>query len=71
MSTQNTDLLKLLKKQSVTPFDALSIGIYRLSARIYELRCLGHNIITIKKEVKTKRGHANVAEYKLIKGKKS
>ena len=34
----------------ITPLDALRFGCYRLSARIYDLRRDGHNIITDDKD---------------------
>lgn len=34
----------------ITPMDALRFGCYRLSARIYDLRGQGYNIITDDKD---------------------
>ena len=34
----------------ITPMDALRFGCYRLSARIYDLRAAGYNIITDDKD---------------------
>jgi len=45
--TQNQNILKHLKKKSITPIEALELyGCFRLSARILELRKAGHDIIT-------------------------
>jgi len=50
--TQNEWVLNALKKGPVTPIQALSEGgIFRLAARIQELRESGHEITTHKVEV--------------------
>ncbi len=63
------ELLKeyLIENKKITPMEALNLlGIYRLSAVIYDLRKEGMNIETNRKKVKTTRGYAIVAEYELI-----
>jgi len=61
--TQNQALLYELKRRSVTPRDALlKLGIYRLAARIHELRNSGYDIRTDL----IKYGGARVARYTLI-----
>jgi hypothetical protein len=66
--SQASELLAHLKQgHSITPKESLDFfGIYRLSARILELREAGHNIVTKKKTVKTRHGSATIAEYHLI-----
>lgn len=61
LSPQALKLLAyLLKHQHVTPLKALDrLGIYRLSARILELRQSGYRIDTRL----VKRGKAHVADY--------
>lgn len=66
MDTQNTELLEyLLTYGSITPLEALAkLGIYRLSARIFDLRQDGHNIETNIVEEKDRRGRrCRVAVY--------
>ena len=50
---QKKQLIQFLKENdSVDPLQAwLKIGIYRLSARVYDLRTEGYQIVTEKKEV--------------------
>lgn len=61
---QNQELLARLKQGPVTPLDALGeLGIYRLSARILELRDQGHDIQTELVKANGKR----FAKYRLIK----
>lgn len=52
MESQTVMLLKYLKThRSITPIDALTkLGIYRLSARIFNLRRMGYKIDTLKHE---------------------
>lgn len=60
--SQNKELLSRLKKGPVTPLTALNeLGIFRLSARVLELKGMGHTINTklIKKNGK------RFAEYSL------
>jgi len=45
--TQNEQVLKMLKHGPVTPLDALQqAGVFRLAARVCELRESGHSIVT-------------------------
>ena len=69
MKTQNERLLSHLQKgNKVTPLNAwLSLGIYRLSARVFDLRDLGNDIKTQRIEVENAHGEKiNVAEYSMI-----
>ena len=44
-ASQNKVILRMLEFGSVTPLDALEMaGCFRLSARIYDLRQMGHDI---------------------------
>lgn len=54
--------------QSITPLEALRrLGIYRLSARIFDLRERGHNIKTTTQAVTLSDGDkAEVARYTLF-----
>ena len=63
--TQNEKLLEYLKAhpEGITPLEALNvIGTFRLAARVYDLRKLGHTIVE-KDEVVS--GGARVARYRL------
>jgi len=61
---QNQLLLKHLKKRPITPLEALSkLGIFRLSARILELKQAGYTILTTI----IKKGGKHFAQYRLIK----
>ncbi len=60
--TQNQVILFELKRRSVTPRDAmLKFGIYRLAARVHELRNSGYDIRTDIIKI----GGARVARYTL------
>lgn len=63
--SQTSMILHHLKREgSITPLDALSrYGIFRLSARIQELRNKGHHIET---ELIDLPSHKHCARYKLI-----
>lgn len=69
--SQETRLLEYLKTHDagIKPLEALQeLGIYRLSARIKDLRDHGYNIVTNKVGVETAHGGtAWVAEYRLVK----
>jgi hypothetical protein len=54
---QNADILRVLKSgRSITPREAYSrFDCMRLGARIYDLRCKGHDIITERIERKGKK----------------
>ena len=66
--TQNEAILKYLKNHvGLTQLQALDkLGVMRLPARISELREMGFDIVTLRKEVRTRYGKTNVAEYRLI-----
>lgn len=66
--SQTQQLRKYLERhQRIDPMTALhKLGIYRLGARIYDLREAGVSIETNRKHVKTRSGYkARVAEYVL------
>lgn len=66
--TQEKKLLEALKTgMGVTPsFAFIELGIYRLSARIYDLRKKGYNITTGLRRVTTRTGEkTDVAVYRL------
>lgn len=68
--TQNDDILRHLKtRKGITSFDAINkYGVTRLSARIFELRDRGYNIINIDREVIDRRGKKiRFVEYRLVK----
>lgn len=71
MSTaQNMRILDYLDKHgTITPYEAWEkLGIYRLSARIYELREIGVNIGKNILKVQNRFGEdCRIAEYSLIK----
>jgi len=47
MKTQNEQIIEHLMTSSITPWEALhKYGIYRLAARISDMRAMGHNIET-------------------------
>lgn len=71
MQTQNERLLEHLKRhRSINAMQALSeLGIYRLAARIGELKAKGHDIEASAVEVQNRFGEAcRVAEYRLHAG---
>ncbi len=66
--SQNKRLLSHLQKgNNVTPLTAwLMLGIYRLSARVFDLRDQGHDIKMNRVEVENGHGEKfNVAEYSI------
>lgn len=65
--SQNQKLLEALQKGPVRPLMALhDLGIYRLSARIKELREAGYNIMTNHIKVYGRDGKpTRIAEYVL------
>ena len=69
---QKQQLLTHLKKhKKITPAEAYSqYGIYRLSARILELREAGHQILTRIVESNGRRGLKHFAEYRLVRAAK-
>ena len=67
--TQKERLLDYLKAfQRINPLDAWKhLGIYRLSAVVYDLRKDGHKIETARKAVQNRFGEeCVVAEYVLV-----
>ena len=47
MKTQNDTVLAALKRMTLTQAEAaIELGIWRLSARIFDLRAMGYNIHT-------------------------
>ncbi|WP_414631197.1 helix-turn-helix domain-containing protein [Alcanivorax jadensis] len=64
---QSERLLERLKLGPVNPLQAWQeLGIYRLSARVMDLREAGHNIITVPANVTNRFGeNCRVAEYHL------
>ena len=48
--TQKAEILAWLKREPITPRDAMSFGCYRLAARIMELREKGYYIKTVMEE---------------------
>jgi hypothetical protein len=61
--SQNSEVLQLLKAGPITPMDALTLlGVFRLAARIYDLKQLGWQIST---EMRKTNGGARVALYRL------
>ena len=65
MESQNAAILNHLKKIGpITPMEALTkYGCFRLAARIYDLRGLGHDISMVKIPVGTNK---QVARYTLV-----
>ena len=66
--TQNSKLFKyMLKHGSITPIQAWEkLGIYRLSARIYDLRGNGADITTLMVETMNNNGEIKrIAKYVL------
>ena len=65
--TQNQQILEHLKKGlTITPLLALNLfGCFRLSARIYDLKQDGHDII--KRTITSDHGDKHFAEYTLLK----
>ena len=58
-------VLEHLRRASITPLEALNLyGIFRLAARIYQLRKLGHNIYT--KMITDPQTKKRYAEYYLL-----
>lgn len=67
-TTQEERLIKYFKKtKTIDPIKAWTgLGIYRLSARILELRKKGYEIDTLKKAVKNRFGEdCVVAQYRM------
>lgn len=68
--SQNSDILHYLQKhpEGITPRDAYrKFGCFRLSARIFELRKMGHKISAMTKVEHTDTGTVqNFALYRLV-----
>ena len=64
--SQNNKILSHLKSgYPLTPKDAQELfGVYRLSARVYDLTQKGHPIVSARKTVITRNGNTIVAEYR-------
>jgi hypothetical protein len=61
--TQNAQILAHLKRACLDPLTALrKYGCFRLGARIYELKCEGHQIASTLVE----RGGKRIAQYRLV-----
>ena len=68
METQTKQILQWIRKNPITPMEALQfIGSFRLAARIKDLRDEGHNIHT--EMVTIDDNGARIASYSLIKEK--
>lgn len=65
MTPQAQKVLKHLKrKKSITPLEAIGVyGIYRLAARIFEIRSAGHDVITLMNKDEQDRPYAR---YRLV-----
>lgn len=63
--SQNEKVLAALRRGPLTPLQAVRMGIMRLSARVYDLREEGQNIVARLVTVPTRDGTARVAEYTL------
>ena len=65
--SQTERLLKALKTGPVNPLSAwIDLGIYRLAARVSDLRAAGHNVERRMVQVQNKYGEpCVVAEYRL------
>ena len=60
--TQCEQILAHLRKSSLTPIDALNnYGVFRLAARVAELRAAGHDVVTIRES----QGEKTFARYQL------
>lgn len=66
-ATQNFDVLNCMRKHGyITDALAVDMGIYRLSARIFDLRGMGYDITTTMCNGKNHRGHnCRYARYSL------
>jgi hypothetical protein len=66
--TQNARLLDYLREgRSIDPLTSWTqLGIYRLGARVFDLRQAGYNIVSSRKAVRNRFGESiSVASYKL------
>jgi len=68
--TQQTQVLKHLKKEPLTPLVALrKYGTLRLAALVFNLKDEGYNIVTDRVNVGSKKNPKFVAQYSLLKNK--
>lgn len=67
MKTQAQRLLEHLKVAPITPMQAwVQLGIYRLGARVFDLKKQGHSISTTLVDVQNQFGETcRVAQYRL------
>lgn len=66
--TQNERLLEYLNEHgSINPLEAwVNLGIYRLGARVFDLKRAGHRINTIRQSVTNQFGElCSVASYRI------
>jgi hypothetical protein len=65
---QKQRLLEALKTRQINPLEAwVDLGIYRLSAIVFELKRHGHNIVTHRLEVKNRFDEVvTIASYELV-----
>ena len=65
--TQNEKVLKYLNEhKNITQRKANKLGVYRLSARVLELKRSGYNIRSAAKRVKNSDGtYSTIAEYRM------
>ena len=65
--TQNERVLAYMREHgSITQRDAMWLGVYRLSARIFDLRKEGYKISSLWETVENKHGErATIARYSL------
>lgn len=71
LKSQNQEILEHLQNnRGISAFEAYTLyGITRISARIYDLRQRGHNIINCDRETVDRRGKKTTfTEYRLVKG---
>lgn len=68
--TQNERVLAYMRENgSITQRDAVWLGIYRLSARVYDLRRDGYKVASTLETVQNKQGEkAVIARYTIAEG---
>ena len=67
MYPQTAEVLAMLRKGPVSNKDAYPKGIYRLGARIYDLRKMGFDIKTVNRTGRNKRNRkVSWASYVLV-----
>lgn len=67
ISKQNRKVLEFMETRGeISQRDAYKIGVYRLSARIFDLKATGRQVITIRRTVTNADGtKSRVAFYRL------